>query len=476
MAEKPNVVLILADDMGYGDLGCYSSASKIPTPHLDRLATEGVRLTDAHAPSAVCTPTRYAVLTGRYCWRSRLRRGVLGGFSEHLIEDGRPTAASMLQASGYHTACIGKWHLGLDWQKRAGAGEPPADDPSHGIDFRLPARHGPTTVGFDAFHGIAASLDMPPYCYVDGDRVTAELDRVIEGSPWDAFWRRGVIAEDFRHDDVLPHLTARAIAHIHERAREPGRPFFLYFALPAPHTPILPQAPFRGKSGAGDYGDFCVQVDDVVGQVMRALQESGTAGNTLLLFTSDNGPERNAYERILRYRHYSMGALRGLKRDLWEGGHRVPFLARWPGRIPAGSESGQTISLVDFLATAADAAGLPVPAGAGEDSLSALRALLGRPPDTARREAIVYHGAQGALAIRRGDWVLVDASSGDGNGEPEWFKQERGYASHDHPGELFHLGDDPTEASNLYGERPGVVAELQGLLRRYVGEGRSVRR
>jgi len=476
MAEQPNIVLILADDMGYGDLGCYNPASKIPTPNLDRLAAEGMRLTDAHAPSAVCTPTRYAVLTGRYCWRSRLPRGVLGGFSTHLLEDGRPTTASMLAAAGYHTACLGKWHLGWDWRMREGAAAPAEDDPTHGVDFTGAIRHGPTTVGFHAFHGIPASLDMPPYCYVDGDRVTAVPRQIVEASPWDAFWRRGVIAEDFRHDDVLPHLTAAAVAHIHARAREAARPFFLYLALPAPHTPILPLEPFRGRSGAGDYGDFCVQVDDVVGQVVRALGESGAAENTLLLFTSDNGPERNAYDRILRYRHYSMGPLRGLKRDLWEGGHRVPFLARWPRRIPPGGQSDQIISLVDFLATTADAAGLVIPDGAGEDSLSALPALLGRPLDTARREAIVYHGADGALAIRRGDWVYVDAPSGDGNREPEWFKRERGYAAHDHPGELFDLADDPAEARNLYLERPEVVGDLRALLRRYAEDGRSVRR
>jgi arylsulfatase A len=473
MPRRPNIVLILADDMGYGDLGCLHPASKIPTPNLDRLAAEGVRLTDAHAPSAVCTPTRYALMTGRYCWRSRLTKGVLNGFSEHLLEEGRPTVASMLRWAGYHTACVGKWHLGWDWARGSSAS---ADDPSLGFDLGQPIGHGPTTAGFDDFYGIPASLDMPPYCYVNGDRVTAVPDGVVAASAWDAFWREGAIAEDFRHADVLPHLTEKAIAYIHGRARDGASPFFLYFALPAPHTPILPLEPFRGRSGAGDYGDFCVQVDDVVGQVMRALQETETAEDTLLLFTSDNGPERNAYDRILRYGHYSMGPLRGVKRDLWEGGHRVPLLARWPGHIAPNSTSPETVSLVDFFATAAEAAGLDLPADAAEDSLSLLPALLGQPVDRRRREAIVYHGAAGRRALRRGDWVLVDAPTGDGNREPEWFKQERGYVPHDHPGELFHLGDDPAEARNLYAERPDVVAELCALMARYVAEGRSVRR
>lgn len=476
MAPRPNIVLILADDMGFGDPGCYNPDSKIPTPHLDRLAAQGVRCTDAHAPSALCTPTRYALLTGRYCWRSRLPRGVLGGFSEHLLEEGRPTTASLLAAAGYHTACFGKWHLGWDWQRRAEGAQPAQDDPTRGVDFAAPVRHGPTTFGFHRFHGIPASLDMPPYCYVEGDRVTAAPDRLVAASPWDAFWREGPIAPDFRHEDVLPHLTAAAVAHIRERAADPTRPFFVYLALPAPHTPILPLPPFRGLSGAGDYGDFCAQVDDTVGQVVSALDAAGVGGDTLLLFTSDNGPERNAYDRILRHRHYSMGPLRGLKRDLWEGGHRVPCLARWPGHIPAGSSSAQTLSLVDFLATAAEVAGVDIPDGAGEDSLSALPALLGAPLAADRREAIVYHAGNGSLAIRRANWVFVDAPTGDGNGEPEWFRQERGYVPHDHPGELFALDTDPAEARNLYAERPGVVAELRALLRRYVEEGRSVRR
>lgn len=470
MAERPNIVLILADDMGYGDLSCYSPTSRIPTPHLDGVAAEGMRLTDAHAPSAVCTPTRYALLTGRYCWRSRLKSGVLDGYSGPLLEEGRPTLASLLRASGYRTASVGKWHLGWEWARRAGVAAQPG-----AVDYSARVGRGPLTAGFDSFYGIPASLDMPPYCYVDGDRATAVPDRTIAASPWDAFWREGPIAPDFRHEEVLPALTARAEAEIAAHAAGP-QPLFLYFALPAPHTPILPLPSFRGRSGAGEYGDFCVQVDDTVGRVLAALQAVGAERNTLLLFTSDNGPERNAYERIRRHRHYSMGALRGLKRDLWEGGHRVPFLARWPERIAPATTSAETVSLVDLLATALEVAGVPMPSGAGEDSLSLLPALLGGSVERQRRDAIVYHGIRGELAIRRGRHVYVDAPSGDGNGEPEWFRQERGYTGHEQPAELFDLEDDPQQARNLHAQRPELATELRGLLRRYVEEGRSVRR
>ncbi len=473
-ADRPNIVFILADDMGYGDLGCFNPESKIPTPWLDRLAGEGMRFTDAHAPSALCSPSRYAALTGRYCWRTRLTRGVLQGFSAPLIEEGRPTVASLLRDRGYRTGCLGKWHLGWEWPRRAGVVEPDPDDPTHGVDFQQPIRRGPTTVGFDEFFGIAASLDMPPYCYVEGERPTAPADGWIEASPWDAYWRAGPVAADFRHAEVLPRLADRAVSFVREAGAD--RPFFLYFALPAPHTPVLPLQAFRGSSRAGDYGDFCVQVDDVVGQLMRALDETGAARDTLLIFSSDNGPESIAYERVRRYRHYSMGGLRGVKRDTWEGGHRVPFLARWPARIDPGTVSAQTVGLMDLLATVAEIVGTELPPGAGEDSLSMLPAFDGRPVDASRRQAIVYHAGNGTLALRRGDWVLIDAVSGGVSKEPEWFRMERGYVAHQHAGELFHLGQDRAESRNLFGSEPQRVADMRALLQRYWTGQRSVER
>ncbi len=470
--QAPNIIFVLADDMGYGDIGCYNPASKIPTPHLDQMAAEGIRFTDAHAGSALCTPSRYSLLTGRYCWRSRLKRGVLNGYSRPLLEEGRWTVASILREHAYRTACIGKWHLGWEWPLRSVHVLP--EDPTRGVDFRAPIRRGPTSVGFEEFLGIPASLDMPPYCYIEGEMPTAPAEGWTDGSPWDAFWREGPIAPDFRHAEVLPRLTDRAEAYIriHGGSRTP---FFLYFALPAPHTPVLPLEAFRGQSNAGAYGDFCVQIDAAMGRLMQALKDTGADRHTLLLFSSDNGPETIAYERARRYRHYSMDGWRGVKRDTWEGGHRVPLIAHWPERIAPGGVSEQVVSLVDIMATAADLVGELLPAEAGEDSLSLVPALEGRSVDSARREAIVYQAGDGTLAIRRGDWVFIDRPSGGVVEEPEWFRRERGYEPHGLPGELYYLRQDPAEGKNLYGSEPGILAELQSLLRRYQDSGRSVR-
>ncbi len=470
---KPNIVYIFADDMGYGDLACQNGGSRIPTPNMDAIAAAGIRFSDAHASSGVCTPSRYSVMTGRYCWRGRLKKGVLTGYSPSLIEAGRTTVASLLGRQGYHTACVGKWHLGWDWVKREGVDEPGKDDLSRGVDFTKPIVNGPRTFGFDWFFGISASLDMAPYCYVENELPTATPDRVIEGSSYNAFYRPGPISPDFAHVEVLPSLTAKAVEYVRERG-EAGQPFFLYFPLPAPHTPVLPTEEFQGKSGAGDYGDFVMQCDDTIGQIMAALDEIGQADNTLLIFTSDNGPETIAYERAREYEHFSMGELRGIKRDTWEGGHRVPFIARWPGQISPGTVCGETICLTDLMATVADITGATLPEDAGEDSVSILPALRGAPLGETGREAIVHHSAGGEFAIRQGDWVLIDAPSGQCSKEPDWFKALRGYQPHDHPGELFNLADDRAEANNLYADRPEIVERLRTLLEECKTVGRSV--
>ncbi len=469
----PNIVYIFADDMGYGDVSCYNPEAKLRTPHLDQLAQQGMRFTDAHAASAVCTPSRYSVLTGRYCWRSRLKRGVLDGYSPPLLEQGRMTAASLLQDHGYHTACIGKWHLGWNWPSGQNASAP-ADDPAAAIDFSRPIENGPRTNGFDWFYGISASLDMAPYCYIENERPTMVPDQWIEENTGEQFWRQGVIAPDFAHGDVLPHLTKKAVHYIGQRRQTPDQPFFLYFPLPAPHEPIMPTDAFRGKSEAGAFGDFCMQVDDVVGQIARALDEEGLSDNTLLIFTSDNGPERSAYKRILQHEHYSMGDFRGIKRDLWEAGHRVPFIARWPQIIPAGETCTTAVGLTDLLATLADVLSCTLPQDAGEDSLSMYPLLAGKPEQYGHREAIVYQSFQGELAIRKDDWVLIDAPSGANNPEPKWFQERRGYREHDFPGELYNLAADVQERDNLYARHPDKVAELKTLLARFKDDGRSV--
>ncbi len=363
----PHIIFIMADDLGYGDPGCYNPDSRIPTPNLDRLATEGVRFTDAHTPSAVCTPTRYGVLTGRYCWRTRLQKGVLYGESPALIEPGRMTVASLLKQHGYATACIGKWHLGLGNVKPT--------------DYGKPLRPGPVTVGFDTFFGIPASLDMAPYLYIQDDRPTAaatlEVETKREGRG--LFWRPGPIAPGFKHIDVLPKITEQAVAFIQKQTQKaPEQPLFLYFPLTAPHTPWVPTQPFKGKSQAGDYGDFVTHVDSVVGEVMHALDKQGFAENTLIIVTSDNGSHWPV-DDIRRWKHAANLHYRGQKADIWEGGHRVPFVARWPGHIPPGTVSDQTVCLTDLLATAAAIVDTKLPADAGEDSVNILPALLGEP-------------------------------------------------------------------------------------------------
>ncbi|MBN2309107.1 MAG: arylsulfatase [Candidatus Hydrogenedentes bacterium] len=468
--NKPNIVYILADDMGYGDMGCNNPESKIPTPNLDALAGQGVRFTDAHAPSSVCTPTRYTILTGRYCWRTRLKQAVLWPWDPALIEPDRFTVADLLRANGYRTACIGKWHLGWDWATKDGApanqgteygvyDQDVRDKLSANIDFTKPMRGGPIDCGFDYYFGDDVP-NFPPYTWFENDRV-ATLP--TEPKPDDMFGHRGPAAPGWQLEAVMPEITRRAVRYIDESG---DAPFFLYFPLTAPHMPIVPTAEFRGRSQAGEYGDYVCEVDWAVGQVIEALERRGIADNTLVIFTSDNGPEHIAYPRIREHGHYSMAHFRGIKRDTWEGGHRVPFIARWPGVAPAGAECDALTTHGDFMATCADLLGAELPAGAAEDSVSMLPLFKDGLDSGPVRTFAVHHSCSGRFAIRKGDWVFIDAPSGDDNREPAWFKKERGYAAHDFPGELFNLKDDIAERVNRYGERPEVVAELLELLSR----------
>jgi arylsulfatase A-like enzyme len=476
-AARPNIVFLMADDMGYGDPGCYNSESKIPTPNMDRLAAQGMRFTDAHSPSAVCTPTRYGVLTGRYAWRTRLKSGVLSGYSPSLIEPGRMTVASLLKQSGYRTAGVGKWHLGLNWAARQKpAGNPLLESANFAkpegleVDFSQPVADGPATLGFDYFYGIPASLDMAPYVYLENDRTTELADARTEGiRDGGVFWRDGEKSPGFEFIDVLPHLTAKAVGFIDEHvAAASGQPFFLYFALPAPHTPWMPTPQVEGKSEAGKYGDFVVLVDQVIGRVMDALDRHSLAGNTLLIVTSDNGSDWKP-EHIEQFGHYSNHRmLRGRKRDAWEGGHRVPFLARWPEKVSAGATSDQTICLTDLTATAADIAGLAFPRDGAEDSFSLLPALLGQQPEGPLREATVLHSADGMFAIRQGPWIFIDGQGPGSANYGAWQPEPD-----DPPGQLYNLADDVSEEQNLYNQRPEVVSGLKQLLEKYKQQGHS---
>jgi arylsulfatase A-like enzyme len=465
--RRPNIVYILADDMGYGDPRCNNEKSKIPTPNMDRLAAQGMRFTDAHSGSAVCTPTRYGVLTGRYSWRTRLKQGVLWGGDPSLIEPGRMTVASLLRGYGYATACFGKWHLGLDWARLPEDRIDP-DWPKNGrdIDFTKPFRGGPVDVGFDTFLGIHGSLDMPPYVWLEDDRaldVPREMTR--EGG------RLGRTAEGFKAIDVMPKLTHAVVNYIEDHAKNRiDKPFFVYFPLTAPHTPVVPADAFKGRSRAGQYGDFVFQVDWTIGEVMKALDRLGIADNTLLIVTSDNGPEILTAKLAPKYGHWSNYHFRGRKRDAWDGGHRIAFIARWPAKIKAGITCNETICLTDLMATCAAIVGTNLPDDAGEDSYNILPALLGVPQDTPIREATVHHSSQGEFAIRQGKWKLILCRGSGGNryrNGPNAVKKD------DPPGQLYNIVEDPSEKVNLYRQRPDVVASMKALLDKYKKQGRS---
>lgn len=476
---RPNILLILADDLGYGDVACLNPAGKIPTPHLDRLAAEGMIFTDAHSSSSVCTPTRYGLLTGRYNWRSRLKQGVQGGLSPPLIEPGRLTLPGFLQQQGYHTACIGKWHLGLAWPRQTNTPaftdqiEPGAD--GWRVDFTKPIQSGPNSVGFDYFFGIAASLDMVPYTFIKNDRVT-KIPTIDVAFPMmfgrtNSLTRRGPGAVDFEAVEVLPTLVRKAVESIEARTRQPaGQPFFLYLPLNAPHTPIAPTKPWQGKSGLNPYADFVMQMDAEVGTMLTALDRSGQATNTLVIFASDNGCSPEAkFDELRQHGHDPSASLRGGKADIFDGGHRIPFLTRWPGHIRPGSRSDQVICLNDLFATCAEILGKTLPDTAAEDSVSILAALEGR-ANQPLREALVHHSINGSFAIRKAHWKLeICADSGGWSAPRPGSPAARGLP----PLQLYDLSRDIGETNNVQAAHPEVVAQLTKLLEKYVAEGRS---
>lgn len=482
--RPPNIVVILADDLGYGDLSCNNPDSKIPTPHADRLAAEGMRFTDAHSPSAVCTPTRYSLLTGRYHWRSRLKSGVLDGISPPLIEADRVTVASLLRDQGYATACVGKWHLGLQWTRKDGTledqdrAEQGGVRPGEDIDYTRPFTGGPLALGFDHFFGISASLNMPPFCYLSGDRVLhlPVLRQERMRDPLFLATDEGVRSPDFTNFGVLPRLAGEAIAFIERHvADSPDEPFFLYAPLTSPHLPVVVNQEYRGRSAAGEYGDFVVETDAFLGAVLETLDRLELADETLVLFTSDNGGLFHYWEaketddvqhyrirgraaHIRQFGHQGNAWMRGTKADIWEGGHRVPFLVRWPGRTPAGGVSNELVDLTDLLASCADIVGADLAAGAGPDSVSLLPALLTEQPSRPVREHTVHLSFRGVFAIRQGAWKLIPAHRGSGG-----FSQPRDLDAEVEggpPGQLYHLQRDPAETQNVYAEYPEVVERL----------------
>jgi arylsulfatase A len=450
----PNIIYVLADDLGWGDLRCYNPDSAIPTPHADRLASQGVRFTDMHSPSSVCTPTRYGILTGRYCWRTQLKKGVLWGYSPNLIEPGRLTVPGMLKRQGYYTAGVGKWHLGLGNAEK--------------VDYAKPLKPGPCDHGFDYYFGIPASLDMDPYLYFENDRTVEQPTSETPGQdkPRGVFWRKGPIAPGFDIEQVLPTLTSKAETIIRERAGK-AQPLFLYLPLTGPHTPWMPLKQNQGRSKAGIYGDFVTQVDDTLGRILKAVDDAGAASNTLVIFTSDNGADWKEEDKA-KFAHRSNANWRGEKADVWDGGHRVPFLARWPGQVPKGSVSSQLGCLTDLMGTSAAISGFSLPRDAGEDSFNLLPAYRG----TARRpirDAIVHHSSEGVFCIREGSWKLVLGLGSGGFSVPKFIKPTPGGPQ----GQLYNLKDDPGETTNLWLEKPEMVRKLSALLERYQNQGYS---
>lgn len=475
-AKQPNIIYILADDLGYGDVQCLNpERGKISTPHMDRVAVEGMTFTDAHTTSSVCTPTRYGILTGRYNWRSKLQTGVLNGYGQPLIPADRITVPGFLQENGYTTAMIGKWHLGLGIPTNDGQKARPADnirqltqnvamplEELSNIDWNKTINGGPVDLGFDSWFGISASLDFPPYVWI------RDRNWVGEGTHVKAFRRPGPASEDFEAIDVLDKLAAESVKFISEYDGE--KPFFVYIPLPSPHTPIVPTEKWQGKSGISPYGDFVMQTDDFVGQVVAALDKKGLSENTIVIVTSDNGCSKAANFDVLEsHGHFASAQYRGSKADLWEGGHRVPFLVKWPKVIEAGSVSDVLTCQTDLLATVADLVGKTLPENAGEDSESILPAFKGRQV-THSRKGIIHHSISGHFAYRRGNWKLLLARGSGGWTAPN---EKAAIAAGAQIAQLYDLRNDPGETTNLFESHPEVAERLLALLEADVSRGRS---
>lgn len=469
--SRPNIVFILADDMGYGDVSYLDHNSKINTTHLDALAREGVVFKDAHASSSVCTPTRYGVLTGRYNWRSRLKNGVLNGYSGPLIDADRMTMASMLKTKGYTTAFIGKWHLGWNWALKSGT-EAKFDTETNtdNVDYSKKVTQGPTTRGFDYSFGVNASIDTPPFVFIENDVPTCSSPVVVPENDTKYKVRRGVYGSDFCFDDVLPTLITKADNFIKQSARA-GDPFFLYLPITAPHAPLVPTDEFKGKSSVGVYGDFVLMVDAMVGQLMETLKTEGVADNTIFVFTSDNGCSPAAdIPGLIAQGHYPNSIYRGHKADLFDGGHRVPCIVRWTEEF-APHEVEQTICLTDFYATFADIVGYDLSDSEGEDSYNILAALTSKDEVATIREATVHHSINGEFTIRQGDWKLLMSGGSGGWSEPK--PANKALLATLPSMQLYNLRLDPSETNNLEAEYPEIVLHLATLLTQYIEAGRS---
>jgi arylsulfatase A-like enzyme len=474
--NKPNIIYILADDLGIGDLSIYNENSKIHTPHLDKLATDGMRFTDAHTSSSVCTPTRYGIITGRYNWRTPLKQFVTWGTSPMLIKDDRLTVADVLQQNGYNTANIGKWHLGLNWALKDSNQEleyySGVKDkyPMEQLDYTKPLKKGTLDLGFDYSYLLTASLNMPPFVYVENDKVVMQPTSISEQkrkSNKYAYWIKGPVSEDFKHDQVLPVFVDKTVSYIKENAKD-DKPYFIYLPLPAPHNPILPIAPWKGKSKINPYTDFVLMIDDLMGNIFKAVKESGEEDNTIIIFTSDNGCAANANYKVLKAKGHNPSYIySGNKGSYLEGGHRVPFIVKWPAKIKANSISDATICTTDFMATCADIVDYNLKDCEAEDSYSMLPLLVKE--EGYARKATIHHSKEGVFAIRKGDWKLIVAANSGLNAVGRPLKKLKDLPENI----LYNLKTDVGEHNNVAEKNPEKVTELKQLLIKHINDGRS---
>ena len=458
--QLPNIVVLYADDLGFGDLSCQNPKSKIPTPNLDRLAEQGIRFTDGHSSSGICTPSRYALLTGRHHWRDFY--GIVGALGGSVFQDKQLTMPEMFKAKGYRTAAIGKWHLGWDWdaiRKNPGKGNIQPED----FDWGKAIPDGPLAHGFDHYFGDTV-INFPPYAWIEDDKVVKTPTEMMDTTKWkpikEGRWecRPGPMVADWDPYQVLPTLAEKGEQYISSQAGAES-PFFLYFAFPCPHAPIIPNDEFDGKSEAGPYGDFVVETDHVVGRLLKSLEQAGLSENTIVVFTADNGPEKYAYARDEKFNHWSAEPFRGLKRDIYEGGHHVPLIVRWPGVVKPGV-SDALVSQIDLMATFASIINFSLPDDAAQDSHNLMPLLKG---DVASvRHQHVHNTRANGYAIRSGEWLLIEGKSGYvSRPDPSWLKRHRYQPDDDRPVELYHLRSDIGQRNNVAEDHPDLVTELQ---------------
>jgi len=471
--DQPNIVLIFGDDMGIDSVNAFNDKLGLKTPNIDRLAAEGKSFMDAHTTSAVCSPSRYGLLTGRYNWRSRLKRGIVGQWERPLIEEHRLTLPAMLRQHGYATTMIGKWHLGFNWpSKRAGEdGKAKYTEKLNEIDFTGSIENGPNGRGFDYWFGDDVP-NWPPYAWRENNRLIGEITTTSQELGLTSYTgvSQGPAVAGWKLEAVLPEYARRCSQFIRQQATS-DKPFFLYFPMPSPHTPIAPDVNWKGKSGISDYADFLLETDWAVGEILRALDESKQAENTIVIFTTDNGTSPKANFEELSAKGVNLTEhWRGYKADAYEGGHRVPLIVRWPGIVAGGARSNEVVSLVDIMATIADVVNHPLPPNAAEDSVSLLPILRGKTLEAPLHEAIICHSASGHFAVRKGQWkALFCRGSGGWSAPRENEAAKQGLP----PIQLYNLESDPKETANLQERHPEIVAELTSILRRYIEEGRS---